>query len=106
LGFFTDGQCKISGKWQIRCKKCRYDKCVSVGMDPKWVLSNDDKRIRFRNHNKRKSDQAKMANLVTLKQLKTCVATPQSSFLSSKKRSKTQPVIGSESKTFTSSTER
>ena len=45
-----------------RCKKCRYDKCLRFGMDPKWVLTQDEKRIRFRNFNKKKSDLEKWKN--------------------------------------------
>ena len=41
-----------------RCKKCRYLKCLSVGMDPKWVMSNEEKRIRFKNFFKKKDEQA------------------------------------------------
>ncbi len=32
-------------------------------MDPKWVLTNDEKRIRFRNFNKKKTDRVKTSQI-------------------------------------------
>ena len=32
-----DGKCDIADKNRKKCQRCRYDKCISVGMDPKQV---------------------------------------------------------------------
>jgi hypothetical protein len=40
--FLIDGRCQIVAKEKHICKKCRYEKCLSVGMDAKWVLSNEE----------------------------------------------------------------
>ena len=52
------GKCDIFPKSKQHCKRCRYDKCVRIGMDPKWVLTNDEKRIRFKNFFKKKDEMA------------------------------------------------
>ena len=77
-------------------------------MDPKWVLSNDQKRIRFRNHNKRKSDKAKtlQSHLATTQQLKDNLATLQSPLDSTIKRLKTQIVDGFENEQVSTSLKR
>ncbi len=43
------------------CKRCRYDKCLANGMDAKWVLSNDEKRIRFKHFFKKKDELASLS---------------------------------------------
>ena len=37
-----------------RCQKCRYELCLKIGMTPKAVLTEDQKKIRFRNAIKKK----------------------------------------------------
>ena len=37
-----------------KCQKCRYDLCLSSGMDPEMVLNADQKQFRFRNCLKKK----------------------------------------------------
>ncbi len=32
-----------------QCQKCRYDRCLSAGMRPELVMSEEQKRVRFRN---------------------------------------------------------
>jgi len=39
---FADGNCSIVAKEKHLCKKCRYFKCLSIGMNAKWVLSNEE----------------------------------------------------------------
>ncbi len=54
---FSDGKCVIPAKGQLRCRKCRYAKCLANGMSPKFVLTTEEKKIRFRNFLKKKGDQ-------------------------------------------------
>ena len=54
----TDGNCVIVSKSKQICKKCRYRKCIEVGMDSNWVLTNDEKRVRFKNFFKKKDELA------------------------------------------------
>lgn len=44
------GQCDISLKTRKNCQKCRYDRCLAVGMKPSWVLSEEERFRRFRKH--------------------------------------------------------
>ncbi len=41
-----------------RCKKCRYEKCLSIGMDPKWVMTQEQKLVRFQHYYKKKQEKA------------------------------------------------
>ena len=43
----------------FRCKKCRYEKCLSVGMDPKWVMTQEQKQVRFQHYYKKKMEKQK-----------------------------------------------
>ena len=40
-----------------RCKKCRYEKCLAIGMDPKWVMTPEQKLVRFQHYYKKKMER-------------------------------------------------
>jgi len=40
--------CTVTVKNRRRCQKCRYDRCIKAGMSPEGVLSETQKKIRFR----------------------------------------------------------
>ena len=42
------GNCIVTMKNRRRCQKCRYDRCLKAGMSPEGVLSETQKKIRFR----------------------------------------------------------
>ena len=40
-----NGQCEIKGTIsRLHCPPCRYDKCLSVGMEPTFVMSEQDRK--------------------------------------------------------------
>ena len=39
-----DLNCDISNKGRKACKVCRYEKCLTVGMDPDRVLNEEDRK--------------------------------------------------------------
>ena len=43
-----DNRCDITSSNRKKCQKCRYERCVAVGMDPSLVLTEDQKKTRFR----------------------------------------------------------
>ncbi|TRY76250.1 hypothetical protein TCAL_08790 [Tigriopus californicus] len=43
-----DGKCNVTAKNRKKCQRCRYDKCVDMGMNPSLVLTDDQKKVRFR----------------------------------------------------------
>ncbi len=53
-----EGRCVIYPKSKQLCKRCRLDKCYEVGMNPKWVLSHEEKKIRFKHYFKKKEEMA------------------------------------------------
>ena len=48
--FNADG-CVINPENRSSCRKCRYDKCLAVGMKPDLVLNEDQKKARFKKAN-------------------------------------------------------
>jgi hypothetical protein len=57
----------------FRCKKCRYEKCLSVGMDPKWVMTNEQKKIRFQHYFKKKQEREATGSTTTTSRTERCV---------------------------------
>jgi len=53
------GNCKITVKSRRKCQKCRYLKCLKTGMNPHLVLTEDQKKVRFRNIIKKKQGRSK-----------------------------------------------
>ena len=43
-----DGKCEITVNTRKRCQKCRYEKCLKVGMKTEQVLNEKEKEFRFR----------------------------------------------------------
>ncbi len=43
------GSCAITVKTRRSCQRCRYDRCLAAGMRPEFVMSDEQKRARFRN---------------------------------------------------------
>ncbi len=51
------GNCEVGGKQRIKCKKCRYEKCLTIGMDPSLVLTDEADRLKFSRMSCRPSKQ-------------------------------------------------
>ena len=47
--------CKINVVTRKICQLCRYNACLSIGMRPKWVLSDEEREQKYGNRRKRKS---------------------------------------------------
>lgn len=45
-----EGNCDITMKSRKSCQKCRFDKCLMIGMKSTWVLSEEERYHRFRKH--------------------------------------------------------
>lgn len=44
----STGECNVLHKLRKKCRKCRYEKCIRVGMKPSLVLSDEEKIKRFK----------------------------------------------------------
>ena len=53
--------CHIKAGGRKKCQKCRYDRCLEVGMDESMVLSEGQKKVRFRKSLEKKSSTSMMA---------------------------------------------
>ena len=56
--FKGDGNCVIHYEVPIRCKLCRFKKCLDLGMDPSRILDDEAKkkfcRVQYRNGTNKK----------------------------------------------------
>ena len=48
------GECKMNTNTRKICQFCRYKSCLSIGMKPKWVLSDDERHQKYGNRRKNK----------------------------------------------------
>ena len=39
----TDSSCNLESKSRKCCKKCRFEKCLNIGMRPSWVLTPEER---------------------------------------------------------------
>ena len=52
------GRCPINVKTRKSCQRCRFDRCLAVGMKPSWVLTEEEKAKRFRKNREKRKQQA------------------------------------------------
>ena len=54
----NDNKCQGTERWKAwrKCQKCRLNICLIIGMKPEAVLTDDQKKIRFRKSSQKKSD--------------------------------------------------
>ncbi|OXA44789.1 Thyroid hormone receptor beta [Folsomia candida] len=52
--------CTINQVTRRKCRTCRFFKCVSIGMDPSWVLSDYEKPQKLRKEKNSESNQSKV----------------------------------------------
>lgn len=61
-----DNTCKITLKTRRKCQKCRYLLCLKAGMKPDAVLTQDQKKVRFRKAIQKKSAASSSTSQDTL----------------------------------------
>lgn len=54
----SDGNCEVTHVDRKQCSACRYSKCIRIGMKPELVLTEDDKKKRFKKFLKKKESEA------------------------------------------------
>eukprot|EP00095_Tigriopus_kingsejongensis_P006368 maker-scaffold42_size484952-snap-gene-3.25 protein:Tk06368 transcript:maker-scaffold42_size484952-snap-gene-3.25-mRNA-1 annotation:"retinoid x" len=54
----ASGACDIDSKSRRSCACCRYEKCLEAGMNPKWIISDEERRVK-REHKRAKVLKAK-----------------------------------------------
>lgn len=52
----ANNDCEIGLQSRKHCQKCRYDRCIKVGMKPGWVLSKVERQRRFNKRHVSSSD--------------------------------------------------
>merc|ERR1719312_2425469 len=52
------GSCQVTPKTRKNCQKCRFQKCLDIGMKPGWVLNEQDRARRFRKTIEKKGQMA------------------------------------------------
>lgn len=54
--------CQINLKTRRNCQYCRYERCLSMGMQPSWVLSQEERNRRFKKNREKnlKSENEEM----------------------------------------------
>lgn len=57
--------CEVTVKTRRKCQKCRYNLCLAQGMKPEAVLTDDQKKVRFRNSIKKKETLNKSTPLLS-----------------------------------------
>jgi len=45
-----EGKCEITIKNRKTCQSCRFKKCMTTGMNPSWVLSDEQRKKRFKKY--------------------------------------------------------
>jgi len=59
----ADGNCEVTHVDRKQCSACRYSKCIRIGMKPELVLTEDDKKKRFKKFLKKKESEASSGSL-------------------------------------------
>ena len=59
-----DGKCDITNKNRKKCQRCRYDACLKAGMNPHLVLTDEQKKVRFRKMLEKKGSSGSGASAI------------------------------------------
>jgi hypothetical protein len=53
----VDGNCLSERHEKHVCQKCRWDRCLEIGMDARLIMSEEEKRQRFKHFFEKKDCQ-------------------------------------------------
>lgn len=60
--------CQINLKTRRNCQYCRYERCLAMGMQPSWVLSQEERNRRFKK-NREKNIKSETEEMVLIEKL-------------------------------------
>jgi len=61
-----NGSCTVIYKERKQCAACRYQKCLTAGMQKELVLNDDDKKVRFKKVNEKKKMECESDTVKTV----------------------------------------
>ena len=58
-----NGKCNVTPRTRRRCQKCRYDRCITAGMQPDAVMTDDQVKVRFRKMFTKRADNKRSTSV-------------------------------------------
>ena len=73
----SDGNCLQSQREKPLCSKCRMDRCLEIGMDPNLIMTEAEKRERFKYFFKKKDEEERLKREQLTRETAAALATLQ-----------------------------
>ena len=61
-----EGQCEVNLKTRKNCQSCRYKLCEAAGMKTTWVLTEDERKLKFHGKGKKRRSTSSQSEQLLL----------------------------------------